>query len=202
MKRVFLICILFGLSGCTLRTPEVSDWEAQRENVSALNDWSFRGRMAVNVENDPEASGQVSVNWEQAADVSQVRLSGPMGVGAWQLLWEPERVSISDRNGEKALEYTGPQAAEDFVQQELGWAFPADSIRYWVRCLAAPDEAVAKPRWGDQGELLGFNQYGWLIECDRYGEFDGYVLPTRLRMEGRGVKLRLAVGDWRLPVAD
>ncbi len=199
MKQLLLWLIVISLTACSLRQPDVSDWAEQRENVRALSEWDFRGRMAVNVANDPDASGQVSVNWEQEADVSQVRLSGPMGIGAWQLLWEPNRVTVSDKNGEKALEYKGPRAAEEFVRQELGWSFPADSIRYWVRCLSAPGTPANLPRRGEKGELVAFNQYGWRIECGRYGEFDDYVLPTRLTMQGRGVKLRLAVSDWRLP---
>ena len=56
MNRILLLMLLAGLSACSLRAPEVSDWSAQRDNVRALNDWQFRGRMAVNVVDDPDAS--------------------------------------------------------------------------------------------------------------------------------------------------
>jgi len=200
MKRLLLLTLVLSLPACTLRTPEVSDWAKQRENVRLLAEWEMRGRMAVKVENDPEASGQVSVKWLQLDEVSKIRLSGPLGAGALLLIWEPERVSVSNNDGEKTLEYKGPGAAERFISQELGWAFPADSIRYWVRCLSAPSVAPDSTRRGEKGELVSFNQYGWRIDCARYGEFDGYVLPTRITMEGRGVRLRLAVSDWRLPL--
>ena len=120
MRILVLAYVLLIVTACSISPPASPDWEARKQQVSALEDWEFKGRMAVKVADNPDASGQLNVLWEQSEDVSRVRLSGPFGAGAWELLWEPELVSISDADGERAIEYTGPEAADDFMRSELG----------------------------------------------------------------------------------
>jgi outer membrane lipoprotein LolB len=197
MRWLLISLLALLLSACTLRKPVEVEWEAQRAQVYAASEWSFKGRMAVKVEDDAQAGGQLSMRWQQSDDISQIRLSGPLGVGAWQLVWEPDRVSVSDADGERTMLYTGPEAAEDFMQAELGWAFPAQSIRYWVKGLPDP-AAPAQERTAADGELLGLNQHGWAIDYERYAEFDELVMPVRITLAGRGVRLRMAISKWTI----
>jgi outer membrane lipoprotein LolB len=197
MKWLPISLLALFLTACTLRKPAEVEWGAQRDQVYAASGWSFKGRMAVKVEDDAQAGGQLSMRWQQSNDISQIRLSGPLGVGAWELIWEPERVSVSDADGERTIQYTGPEAAEDFMRAELGWAFPAQSIRYWVRGLPDPS-AVAQERLAADGALLGLNQYGWAIDYERYAEFDGLFMPVRITMTGHGVRLRMVLSKWKI----
>ena len=198
MKWLVLLFVALLVSACSVRPPAVADWEAQRENVRQLDQWELRGRIGINVEDDPDASGQGSIDWRQLNNSSLIRVSGPLGVGGWLLSWEPTKVMLSDKNGEHTLQYRGPDAAAQFVQDQLGWPFPADSLSYWLRCLAAPGAQTAAAEWGESGELRSFSQLGWQVSCQRYATFDNYIMPTRIRMEGNGVRLKLAVKDWRL----
>ena len=191
------IIVMLALSACAMRQ---SDGPDRTADAAVLTDWAFRGRMAVKVEDNPDASGQLSMRWEQQDQVARIRLSGPMGIGAWYLVWEPARVSLTDNDGERAIEYTGAAAAEDFMRAELGWSFPADSVRYWIMGLPDPDAAY-EVRRDDRGEPTGLEQHGWTIDFQRWGSFDGWSLPTRLTMEGRGARLRMIVSDWDLPEA-
>lgn len=198
--RLLLISIVLLLTGCATRQADAPDSTAS-DLVGAVEAWQFKGRLAVRVEDDPDASGQLNILWQQADEISDVRLSGPFGAGAWQLRWEPERVSVVDADGERSIEYTGPDAAGEFMRRELGWAFPADGIRYWVRGLADPAGAAEVQR-SSTGALQGLQQYGWDIAYDRFGEFDGLSLPTRFTIEGRGVRMRMAIGRWQFAPAD
>jgi outer membrane lipoprotein LolB len=194
----WLLCfVVLALGACTARQSDVPDRVA---DAQVLNDWSLRGRMAVKVDDDPEAGGQLSIRWEQQDEISRARLSGPMGIGAWNFVWEPARVSLADSDGERAIEYTGADAAEDFMRAELGWSFPADSVRYWVMGLPNPD-AGYELRRDDDGALIGLDQHGWMIDFQRWDSFAGWYLPTRINMQGRGVRLRMVVSDWDLPAA-
>ncbi|MCP4832944.1 MAG: outer membrane lipoprotein LolB [Gammaproteobacteria bacterium] len=197
MRLLFISLLAFFLTACTLRKPAAVEWSAHREQVHAASEWSVKGRMAVKVEDDAKAGGQLSMRWQQSKDISQIRLSGPLGVGAWELLWEPECVSVIDADGEQTIQYTGAEAAEDFMRAELGWAFPAQSIRYWVRGLPDPS-AVVNERLAANGELLGFDQYGWAIVYERYAEFDGLYMPVRITMTGHGVRLRMILSHWKI----
>jgi outer membrane lipoprotein LolB len=196
IRCLFLILIVL-LSACTVRQPVPTEWEAQRTLVQSTTDWNFNGRMAIKSDTDEQVGGQVSVRWQQEGDVSQIRLSGPLGAGAWELLWTPERVQVGDSSGERSIQYTGPSAAEDFMQAELGWAFPAQSIRYWVRGLAAP-EAPSQASYAEDGQLLELVQHGWTISFQRYAEFDDIYMPVKIAMSGRGVRLRIVITRWDL----
>jgi outer membrane lipoprotein LolB len=197
MIRSLLLMLIVLLSACTLRQPVQTEWEAQRALVQNTSDWKFTGRMAIKSETEEQVGGQVSVRWRQEGDVSQIRLSGPLGAGAWELLWTPERIQVGDSSGERSIQYTGPSAAEDFMRAELGWAFPAQSIRYWVRALAAP-EAPSQASYAEDGQLLELVQHGWTISFQRYAEFDGIYMPVKIAMSGRGVRLRIVIARWDL----
>ena len=67
-----------------------------------------------------------------------------------------------------------------------------------ARTVAAADPAgPAEVRRSPGGVLEGLQQYGWDIAYDRFGEFEGLRLPTRFTIEGRGVRLRMAIGRWQ-----
>lgn len=199
--RVLIALILMALiTGCTLRQPETPDWDAGRAAMLAADDWTFNGRMAVKIEdpsNDKAEGGQVSVRWRQTKLISRIRLSGPMGAGAWELVWEPQQVTASDADGERTIRYTGPAAAENFMRAELGWVFPADSIRYWVRGIPAP-VTDAEEEFAADGRLTSIRQDGWEVTYDRYGKFDDLSLPARMTILGRGTRLRLVITKWQV----
>ena len=201
MRQLFVLTMVFCLAGCSLRQPETPDWEAARNAMLSAESWNFYGRMAVKIDDiekaDPQSGGQVSVRWRQTADISRVRLSGPLGAGAWELVWEPDQVTASDAKGERAIRYTGPAAAENFMRNELGWVFPADSLRYWVRGLPAP-LTDAQETFGEDGRLAGIRQQDWEVNYERYRDFDGLSLPARMSILGRGVRLRLSISKWQI----
>lgn len=201
MKWLVYAALAFLLSACSVREVSPPEWQSHREQVERLDDWSFMGRMAVKVQDNARAGGQVNVDWSQASEVSAVRLSGPFGSGAVDLVWKPDSVVMADRNGERAIEYTGPDAAADFMQAELGWVFPADGIRYWVRGLPDP-EGTSVRWWTDDGGLAGLEQYGWRIEYESYGQFENYVLPVKMNVTGHGARLRIIVSRWNVDGAE
>jgi outer membrane lipoprotein LolB len=201
VRLLFSLTLLCLLAGCSLLQQEAPDWDAGRSAMLEAENWGFYGRMAVKIDDatkaDARSGGQVSVRWRQTEEVSQVRLSGPLGAGAWELIWEPQQVTASDADGERVIRYTGPAAAENFMRGELGWVFPADSIRYWVRGLPAPSTA-AQEEFGEDGRLAGIRQQDWEVSYERYGSFDGLSLPARMIILGRGVRLKLSISKWQI----
>lgn len=201
MRLLFSLTLICFLAACSLRQPEAPDWDASRNAMLMAENWGFYGRMAVKIDDaskaDARSGGQVSVRWRQTEKVSRVRLSGPFGAGAWELVWDPQQVTASDAKGERAIRYTGPAAAENFMRAELGWVFPADSIRYWVRGLPAP-LTDAQEEFDEDGRLAGIRQQDWEVTYERYGKFDGLFLPARMSILGRGVHLRLNITKWQV----
>jgi outer membrane lipoprotein LolB len=182
------------LNGCALRRPEAVavDWAERRERVLALEAWQAQGRIAVRAEG---RGGQGDLNWQQRGTSSVVRVSGPFGAGAYEIRWDPARLSVSSRNGEFSRAYLGPDSAEQFLAEQLGWYFPASSVRFWL--LGVPDPGFpAEQRFTPEGRLSAIEQNGWAVTFDRFVEHSGVAMPAKLAIEGAQARLRLIVDRW------
>lgn len=192
---LYAVLALVLLDGCTLLRPTavvVPDWEARRARLLALDSWAIRGRIAVKAES---GGGQGDLRWQQAGEAAQLRISGPFGAGTYDIRWDPMSLSIASRNGEFSRAWTGADAAEQFLAEQLGWRFPAASIRYWL--LGLPDPALAaEQEFGAGGQLLAISQDDWTVRYERFAELEGMLMPTRLTALGPGTRVRLVVDRW------
>jgi outer membrane lipoprotein LolB len=190
-----IIVLLACVSACTsLRPLSPPEWAHRQGALLAVDEWELRGRMAFKSNAE---GGQAKLRWQQAGDSSFIRLAGPFGAGAYDLIWEPGRVSVADSGGEQSLEYLGPDAAEQFLHDQLGWSFPAGSMRYWVMGLLDP-AAPGDEQFDEQGALLEITQHGWSINYERFSEYDGFALPTRVSMENGSTRLRIVISKWSM----
>ena len=195
MTRGFLIVVLLLVSACTPMQSVVSDvdWDARRQDLLARDAWNFRGRIALK---DAQGEGGLaSLRWEQAGEVSHLRLAGPFGAGAYTIDMAPGRVSITDASGERSLDYLGTKAAENFMAKQLGWYFPIASLRFWLLGLSAPGAPAAK-QLDTTGRLVSLFQHGWQVHYERYAEFDAVLLPVKLVVESPQVRGRIVVSKW------
>ena len=103
--------------------------------LASITRWEARGRIALK---SPGASGQGNFRWIQSDDVTVLKVAGPFGAGAYEIRWEPARITVLSGRGEVAADYAGPDAAARLLEQELGWAWPLANTRYWLRGLAVP----------------------------------------------------------------
>lgn len=193
-----LVCLLF-ITGCAgLRSsapPLPTDWEVRTQTLLEVQVWEMRGRIAVR--DTSGEGGQAGLLWKQRERESELRLNGPLGSGSYELHVAPERITVTDAAGKRSLEYSGAAAAEIFMTEEFGWAFPVASSRYWMLGLLDP-AAAGSEEFGGDGQLLAIRQHGWHIRYQRFAEFDGSWLPTRLELENERVRLRIVVQRWLL----
>jgi outer membrane lipoprotein LolB len=194
------IAAVLLLAGCTLQRPVPPvDWQARTAQLAALESWQARGRIAVK---SPDGGGQGDLLWRQEGESARIRVSGPFGAGAWEIRWDPALLTIAGRDGELTRAYTGPDAAEQFLTEQLGWSFPAMSVRYWLLGLPHPAFPAHETR-GAAGELLELEQNGWNVRYQQYVRADGIPMPARLTAENELARLRLAVDRWCLaPTCD
>ncbi len=184
------------LGGCTLRRPEVApvDWAQRSERLLALENWQARGRIAVK---SPNGGGQGDLAWEQHGAAARIRVSGPFGAGAYEIRWDPYKLVVSSRNGEFSRDYTGPDATEQFLTEQLGWSFPATSTRYWL--LGLPDPAfAAQPTFAADGRLAALEQNGWSVTYESYTEQAGTPMPAKITLQNARARVRLAIDRWTL----
>lgn len=188
------ILLVLALSSCTtLREPAAVDWDARRDALLQEQDWRLQGRVAIRSA-DGEG-GQASLQWRQTGEYSELQLSGPFGTGRVDLFVSPQEVRLSDADGEQSIRYTGPDAAERFMSEHLGWSFPVASARYWMRGLLDP-AADGKRQFAAGGELRGLRQHGWTVSLDRFEEYGGQLLPVRLVLENPRLRLKAVISEW------
>ncbi len=195
MTRWPLLLGIALLSACTLRQPERAtepQWGLQRQQLLGVAAWQAQGRVAF--KSGPDG-GQGSLRWSQSGEHTLIRLWGPFGAGAYEVAWDPGRLTVTTKDGEVAADYAGADAAEQFLSDQLGWRFPAVSARYWL--LGLPDPAgPAVESTAPDGRVLGIEQHGWAVRYEDYVESGGYRLPRKIVMEGHGARLRLVIDRW------
>ncbi len=194
--RGWLVGALVLLAACT-STPRrelaVLDPAAQRALIAGLDNYQVEGRVAVAAGSE---GFNASMNWNQAGAVSSVRLAGPMGAGSLQMQFGDGHLRLESRG--QTLQ---DAAAQDAVQQQLGFAPPLDALRYWLLGLAAPQGQSQESRSAD-GQLLSLAQQGWLVEYQEYQPQRAagatVSLPRRLRATREDLRLRIVIDSWRL----
>ena len=90
----------------------------------------------------------------------------------------------------------GPDAAERFMAEQLGWSFPVRSARYWMRGRLDPADPGQRLLDSD-GFLTGLQQHGWNVALNRFSEVDGQLLPDRLVLENPQLTLKTVISEWR-----
>lgn len=197
MRVGLLVAALSVLAGCALlpdRAGELS-WEQRRVRLLDLQQWQAHGRIAVKGES---GGGQGDLQWEQKGESSRIRVSGPFGAGAYEIRWEPAFLTVRSRDGEFRRAYSGSDAAEQFLAEQLGWSFPAASTRYWLLGLLDP-QFDGEERFTAQGGLAGLTQNGWSVTYERFSEVLGIPMPAKLTLQGARARVRLIIDRWTVP---
>lgn len=195
MRKLFLLALLF-VSGCTTfsSTPTTSpsefvQWEAHKAHLSALNHWQMDSRIFIQAKKEGFSS---SVRWLQHDESYQLRFSAPFGQGQYILNGQPDKVSI-------LLPDNSEQTAKDpesLMQKALGFKLPVSGLGYWLRGLPYPVDPERDLILDSNERLSKLKQAGWEISISKYVHKDGYYLPTKLIMENRHLKIKMAVKQW------
>src|SRR5690348_251365 len=93
LAAVLLAFVFLSLAGCALLGQPPVDrpqtWDSRRAELAALDRWSLQARVASSV------SGWTgNMVWQQKSDTFDVRVSGPLGVGAFQAKGDPKQVEV------------------------------------------------------------------------------------------------------------
>jgi outer membrane lipoprotein LolB len=192
------LCIVLLLTGgCALqpRVPGTSvAWGERQAQLAEISEWQARGRIAVK---STEGGGQGNIQWLQAGAGSRVSLRGPFGVGAYDISWDAEHIEVVGKDGEVQVAYTGQNAAERFLRDQLGWSFPAMSLRYWM--VGVPDpEFESHEQYDTEGWLVGIQQNDWSVGYEGFKVWNDIWLPKRIVLNRDGARVKLVIDDWDL----
>lgn len=180
-------------SGCAALTPpmQTGDRAERRADLQALDDWNLKGRVAIAAGADGFSGG---LSWEQRGEKAEITLRGPMGGAAILIHVEGVAYVVTDERGQS---YGGDDARR-YIEENFGTGspLPIAEMRYWLVGAPAPGSPYRETT-AQGGPLSGLEQSGWNVRYDRYRAVGRLALPERIEMTTEGLRLRVAVSDWR-----
>lgn len=182
---VIAVLIVF-VSGCA-KPPVLSDVgyiRAERQHLYGLGNWEFQGRFAVR---DARDSWSANINWRHQKNADRLKLSGPLGQGAVEIVLTDGHIVI-DR-GEGDLESSDDP--DVLIRQHLGVFVPVESLQYWVLGLPHPDNHFMEIK-------EGFIQSGWSVSIPMLMQADDQLMPHKLVVANNETKLKLIIDQWVL----
>jgi outer membrane lipoprotein LolB len=183
------------LSACALQRPQPIDWAARRADLAGWRDWDASGRIAVRSEH---GGTQGDLAWAQRGEETRLRVNGPFGVGAYELRWNSSELTVIGKGGAFSRSYDGPESMNDFLAEQLGWPFPAASVRYWLLAVPDPVAPAAEEHFDEHGALSSIDQLGWSIGYEKFVLNGREWLPTRVTLASSKARVRLALDRWDL----
>lgn len=191
MRPVYLaglICTGLLLASCAdqpERTSSDTSWQDRETQLKALSHWKASGKLALRTQDKSESA---SLMWEQSDNVTHIVLSGPLGLSATSI--ESDQSSLTIEQGGQIRHYDISARTA-----HTAWDLPVQALPYWILGLPAPGEPVQE-QLIEQNSLRQMTQLGWTVTYEDYGQFDQYILPTRMKVERNSTRARLLIRQW------
>lgn len=162
----------------------------RRPALQSLDRFGLSGRVAVAVGRQGFNAG---LRWKQAAAVTHLALTGPLGAGGVEVTADGGNLSVVTSSGKRL----GNTDARAELEDKLGFEPPLTSLRYWV--LGVPDPgSSASVQLDSQQRLTELTQDGWRIEYSAYVPVGAEWLPRLLTLRRENVRVRMVVDGWQL----
>jgi len=197
MTRWWLPAIAVLLLPACAHLPVGSDhlsYDARRAALTGVDAWDMRGRLAV------DSGGRAfsgSFDWHQRTDALELTVRGPLGAGVLHVAGTPSSMTFTARGETRTL--SDPEAE---LSALLGWWLPVGSLHAWLLGLTDPKFRATSENGAD-GTLAAFEQREWRVMFPTYqlatlaGGGPGVLVPRRIDLAHRELKLRLTIDDWR-----
>ena len=151
---------------------DVAYFSERAEFASRHAAWRYSAKVGVST---PQAKEQANLVWEFRDQANDIRLFGPLGVGAIKLQFDDYGVALSDNKG---LLHRGDNA-EELLTRIVGWPIPIDALGSWIFVMPAND-SVFRYQLDENQQLKLLEQQGWAIEYSAYKDYNGRLMPRKI----------------------
>ncbi len=194
-----LLCLLITLlPSCAQRRPQPSipiEVQQQQAQLSALERWSLKGKMAVKGGEKPFSANLL---WQQAPSQQRVLLSNTLGI-TLAVLEVTEGITTLTAD-DRSYQDNDTSA---LLQQLTGIAIPFAPLSDWLKGQVSMQDQAQRNAQGllvqltpDCAECLG-----WVINYADYRQVEGIWLPHRLDLSHRdddNKQIKLRIYSWTL----
>jgi outer membrane lipoprotein LolB len=192
LSRIAAATALLLLAACA-GTPKTetfpTDWQAQRKHIEAIAYFTASGKIALRTAEQAESA---SLLWQQLGESSHLRLSGPMGLSA----------TTVDSNGREVIVRQGSETRRWDIDEPMPPGTPAldlplAALQHWLKGVPAPGMELELLQLDPAGVLpQALKQQGWRVEYQAFASFEGYTLPTRLKVSRQDTSARIILRLW------
>lgn len=151
--------------------------------------WQMKGKLGIWTAETQEGA---QLNWLQCGNTYQIRLSGPLGMGAVIIDGDQDEVTLSQPGKTEWTEET----PEDLMEK-IGWNLPVSSLFHWLRMRPHPEYEFSEERDGGD-RLESLSQQGWLVEYQRYQSSETNALPSLIQIKDADLRAKFIISDWDL----
>lgn len=180
------------MTGCSTQpnqTPAGEDWKERSAKLDRLEVWQADGKVALRKADQSESA---TLSWTQRNNQTDLKLSGPLGIGATKISSDGKTLEINKAGTANRYDISSPE----MIAKETGWDLPLQALQHWLKGVPAPDSEIQTIKT-EKGLLKSLEQLGWTITYQDYGQFGAYTLPTKLQIERFNSRARLIVHNWK-----
>jgi len=165
-------------------------WQDRSAELLSISRWRAQGKVALK---NAEQAESANLDWRQQNDISHLKLSGPIGLGATTVYADGSRLEVTQNGETRRYDVSTPEKA----LAQTGWDLPVKALQYWLKGVPYPglDQQGMEL---DRGLLMRLEQAGWTLSYENYGQFGQYFLPTRLTIERDTTRARLLIRHWTI----
>jgi len=193
LARILALSALAVLAGCatipeSVNLPEMGTWDARNKVLGSIENWEFKGRIAVKA-GDDGFNGKIS--WTQQGDTFHATVGGPLGMGTVRIAGDGQTIRLIDKDGVEVVLHE----PELELRWRYGWTIPVESLRYWA--LGIPDPGLpAVTAFDGAGLLIRLEQSDWVVEITSYRKGGGQQMPRMLSATNPDTRVKMVIDRW------
>ncbi|MFT6300594.1 MAG: outer membrane lipoprotein LolB [Saprospiraceae bacterium] len=193
MQRIIFLLLIFIISSCASNKDYSSissvDWEQHFNQLEGLNHWKLKGKLGYR---DSKKGGSVWIHWKQQGKNFDIKLSGPLGVGATKISRNQHHSQL--HRGENQLH--SATTAEELTKTLFGWQWPVEQLLFWVKGIPDPATLITASKHNKDGTLSSLEQSGWILQFFDYQQTEGWTLPRNIKGAKGAYQFNLKIKKW------
>lgn len=181
-NNIFIIILVTTVfTACNKKQNVKPNITTQWNNIQT---WSFNGKMAIN---DGNNSGSGRITWQVNQETIKAQFKAPLGQGSWEITENPHSAKLTSSNhGESTADN-----ASILINNELGWEFPWESLKLWVRGYQT--NQTLNPHSSLPNTI---NDNGWTITYQKWMNTPLGMLPKKIKATKESYTVKLIIYKW------
>jgi outer membrane lipoprotein LolB len=182
IRLIVLVLSILLLGACQHTQKKNTDATINMDRWQHTNSWSISGKMSIS---DGHNNGSGRINWHQTNTMTTAKFRAPLGQGSWSIEETISKAILtSSKHG-----VTYASTAEELISNELGWYFPWNNLKFWLRGLQTnmPSNHILPD---------SFNDNGWHIEFQSWMQTPIGMLPKKIKANKGSLRIKLIIYSW------